>query len=123
LDLPEPWLAVPYAAYCLKPNPRVATYSPRVEQTQKTVRALKECGFHSVQTFKYRLQEHYVDQVEYEPPPTESRPIANDPRTVPATSPASGGGATSDKETEASKGELEKRDDAKHLIILDGVLV
>lgn len=74
LDLPEPWSAVPHAAFILKPNARLASYSPCVEQTQRTVIALKELGFHSIKTMEYRLQEHYVDEVEYEGPPREKRP-------------------------------------------------
>ena len=71
LDLPEPWLAVPHAAYILKPNGRIASYSPCVEQTQKTVAALEKAGFHSMKTMEYRLQEHYVDEYEFVPPPFE----------------------------------------------------
>lgn len=58
LDLPEPWLAVPHAAYCLKPNARVASYSPCVEQSQRTIIALKQAGFHSIKTLEFRLREH-----------------------------------------------------------------
>lgn len=74
LDLPEPWLALEHAARVLKSSGRIATYSPCVEQTQRTVQALTENGFHSMRTMEFRLQEHYVDQVEYESPPTEKRP-------------------------------------------------
>lgn len=74
LDLPEPWTAVPHCAHILKPNARLASYSPCVEQAQKTIEQLKKCGFHSIKTMEFRLKEHYVDEVEYDPPPREKRP-------------------------------------------------
>jgi tRNA (adenine57-N1/adenine58-N1)-methyltransferase len=85
LDLPEPWEAIPHAAYNMKPNARIATYSPCVEQTQKTVDALRMSGFHSLMTMEYRLQEHYVDEFECEPPPTDPRPILIDARSAEAS--------------------------------------
>lgn len=69
LDLPEPWLAVPNAAYTIKPDGRLCSYSPCVEQTQRCVTALRECGFHSIKTIEVRLREFYVDDVELESPP------------------------------------------------------
>jgi tRNA (adenine57-N1/adenine58-N1)-methyltransferase catalytic subunit len=74
LDLPEPWWAVPHAAFVLIPNGRIASYSPCVEQTQRTIQALEACGFHSIKTLEYRLMEHYVDEVAYESPPRSKRP-------------------------------------------------
>jgi len=74
LDLPEPWLAVPHAKQILKPNARLGSYSPCVEQSQKTIQKMTECGFHSIQTFEVRLKEYYVDQVEMEMPPTMKLP-------------------------------------------------
>lgn len=65
LDLPEPWLVVPNAAHCLKPNSRIVSYSPCVEQAQRTIVAMKKSCFHSIQTKEFRLKEHYVDEVEY----------------------------------------------------------
>jgi tRNA (adenine57-N1/adenine58-N1)-methyltransferase len=69
LDLPEPWLAVPHAAYTIKPDGRLCSYSPCVEQTQRCVTALRESGFHSIKTIEARLREYYVDDVELECPP------------------------------------------------------
>jgi tRNA (adenine57-N1/adenine58-N1)-methyltransferase catalytic subunit len=74
LDLPEPWLAVPHAAYVLKPGGRVASYSPCVEQAQRCIAIMKETGFHSIRTLEFRLREHYVDEVELWSPPKEKRP-------------------------------------------------
>lgn len=73
LDLPEPWLAIPHAAFVLKPNARIASYSPCVEQSQRAIQAMKAAGFHSIQTMEYRLQEHYVDDYETIPPPRAKR--------------------------------------------------
>jgi tRNA (adenine57-N1/adenine58-N1)-methyltransferase len=70
LDLPEPWLAVPHAAYTIKPNGRICSYSPCMEQTQRTVQAMKKHGFHSIRTIEARLKEYYVDEYEMETPPT-----------------------------------------------------
>lgn len=70
LDLPEPWLAIPHAKEILKPNARIASYSPCVEQSQKTIAKMTEYGFHSIKTIEVRLKEYYVDEVESEMPPT-----------------------------------------------------
>eukprot|EP00522_Entomoneis_paludosa_P018289 CAMPEP_0172450374 /NCGR_PEP_ID=MMETSP1065-20121228/8737_1 /TAXON_ID=265537 /ORGANISM="Amphiprora paludosa, Strain CCMP125" /LENGTH=489 /DNA_ID=CAMNT_0013202153 /DNA_START=96 /DNA_END=1565 /DNA_ORIENTATION=- len=88
LDLPEPWNAVGHAAYVLKPNARLASYSPCVEQTQRTVAALEAAGFHSMITMEYRLMEHYVDQVTHQSPPFHvKRPCMLDAKYNPTTQP------------------------------------
>lgn len=74
LDLPEPWLAVPHAAKVMKGNGRIGSYSPCVEQSQRTIQVMKEHGFHSIKTMEVRLREHYVDDVELEMPPTDRLP-------------------------------------------------
>lgn len=73
LDLPEPWHAITYASKLLKLNSRIASYSPCIEQTQRVVQELELYNFHTIQTYEYRLQEHYVDEVEYGLPPTSKR--------------------------------------------------
>ena len=74
LDLPEPWLAVPHAAFVLKRGGRIASYSPCMEQAQRCIAALNQKGFHSIRTLEFRLREHYVDEVDLWPPPKEKRP-------------------------------------------------
>jgi len=74
LDLPEPWLAIKYAAETLKPNGRLCSYSPCVEQSQKTVKEMQSCGFHSIRTLEIRLREHHVDDVKLRKVPTEKLP-------------------------------------------------
>lgn len=73
LDLPEPWTAVPHISASLKRSARIATYSPCMEQTHRTIEALKKHGFHSIKTMEYRFCEHYVDEVSYEGPPKAKR--------------------------------------------------
>ena len=69
LDLPMPWLAVPHASRILKPDGNLCSYSPCVEQVQRTCEALRLHGFHSLKTVEVRQREHYVDEVELESPP------------------------------------------------------
>lgn len=74
LDLPEPWLAIPHAAHAIKSNGSICSYSPCVEQTQRTAQAMRDYGFHSLKTIEVRLREHYVDDVELDTVPTAKLP-------------------------------------------------
>jgi len=74
LDLPEPWFAIPHAAHTIKPNGSICSYSPCVEQTQRTAQAMRDYGFHSLRTIEVRLREHYVDDVELNTVPTAKLP-------------------------------------------------
>jgi tRNA (adenine57-N1/adenine58-N1)-methyltransferase len=74
LDLPEPWSAIPHAAYTIKPYGSICSYSPCVEQSQQTIIEMKKYGFHSVKTIEVRLREHYVDEVEMNHVPTMKLP-------------------------------------------------
>lgn len=71
LDLPQPWLAVPHAAHSIVCAGKIGSYSPCVEQTQRTVKALTRSGFHSIRTVEVRLMEYFVDEVGIESVPTE----------------------------------------------------
>ena len=62
LDLPEPWLAVPHAAQALKASRRVCSYSPCIEQVQRTCKALRAHGFHSIKTIETRLKAYDVSK-------------------------------------------------------------
>lgn len=52
LDLPSPWLAVPHAVRALSRNRggRLVSFSPCVEQVQRTVQTMREHGFVQVET-------------------------------------------------------------------------
>ncbi|GMI47845.1 hypothetical protein TrCOL_g12347 [Triparma columacea] len=63
LDLPEPWEAVGGAADKIKPNGKICSYSPCIEQSQKFCAAAEAAGFHSVNTMEVRLKEYCVDCV------------------------------------------------------------
>uniref|UniRef100_A0A7S4AAX0 tRNA (adenine(58)-N(1))-methyltransferase n=1 Tax=Pseudo-nitzschia australis TaxID=44445 RepID=A0A7S4AAX0_9STRA len=115
LDLPEPWLAVAHAAYCIKRNARLVSYSPCIEQAQKTIEALKKSGFHTIKTMEFRLKENYVDEIEYEMPPTVKRQRIEDNRVYPKEDKEIAGGiaataaaATATNDNESGKPEEKK---------------
>ncbi|CAH0519857.1 unnamed protein product [Peronospora belbahrii] len=55
LDLPSPWMAVGHAAKMLKQGGFFASYSPCIEQVQKTCDALKSANFELIRTIETRL--------------------------------------------------------------------
>ena len=117
LDLPQPWLAVPHAAFCSKPNARIASYSPCVEQSQRTVQALEKYGFHTITTKEFRLKEYHIAEEEYELVPKDKRPRFENPHHVnhiaaksAETTALSGGGedtGTVEADNEKSEAETE----------------
>jgi tRNA (adenine57-N1/adenine58-N1)-methyltransferase len=50
LDLPGPWRAVPSAAACLRPDGVFCSFSPCIEQVQRTCAELNACGFRDMRT-------------------------------------------------------------------------
>jgi tRNA A58 N-methylase Trm61 len=50
LDMATPWLVVPHAYKALKPCGTLVSFSPTIDQTIKTVEALKENGFIDIET-------------------------------------------------------------------------
>ncbi|KAE9007590.1 hypothetical protein PR001_g15683 [Phytophthora rubi] len=55
LDLPSPWTAVGHAAKMLKQGGFFASYSPCIEQVQKTCDALRSANFELIRTIETRL--------------------------------------------------------------------
>lgn len=52
LDLAVPWLVVPQAFEALKSSGTIVSFSPTIDQVVKTVEALKENSFVSIETFE-----------------------------------------------------------------------
>jgi tRNA (adenine57-N1/adenine58-N1)-methyltransferase len=48
LDLPSPWLAIPRMKKYLKPEGRICSFSPVIEQVRKVDNVFKESGFHNI---------------------------------------------------------------------------
>ncbi|KAL4168947.1 hypothetical protein KRP22_009876 [Phytophthora ramorum] len=55
LDLPMPWIAIGHAAKMLKQGGFFASYSPCIEQVQKTCGALRDANFELIRTIETRL--------------------------------------------------------------------
>ncbi|KAK9790136.1 hypothetical protein WJX73_004785 [Symbiochloris irregularis] len=60
LDVPGPWKAVPSAARCLRPNGVLATFSPCIEQVQKTREAMACASFWDVRVLECLLHDYEV---------------------------------------------------------------
>lgn len=62
LDLPQPWLAIPSAAKMLKPDGALCSFSPCIEQVQRSCETLKT-KFTDIRTFEVLLRTYEVKEV------------------------------------------------------------
>jgi tRNA (adenine57-N1/adenine58-N1)-methyltransferase catalytic subunit len=60
IDVAEPWRALGAAARALKHSGRLASFSPTVNQTERTVTALAAAGFADVRTVEVLEREHAI---------------------------------------------------------------
>ena len=60
LDLPSPWRAVPSAARCLRPDGVLCSFSPCVEQVQRTIGEMARSGFVDFATHEVLLRGYDV---------------------------------------------------------------
>ena len=56
LDLPQPWLALPYAKRTLRQCGVICSFSPCIEQVQRTAAAMRSLGFDDVRTIESLLR-------------------------------------------------------------------
>lgn len=77
LDLPEPWLALPYVWRIAKPGAILASYSPCIEQAQRTNKILlsgeAERDVQHVKTIEARQRDFVVTNLELESFPSHDR--------------------------------------------------
>ncbi|CAA6665542.1 unnamed protein product [Spirodela intermedia] len=64
LDLPQPWLAVPSSGKMLKPDGVLCSFSPCIEQVQRSCEALTT-NFTDVRTFEVLLRTYEVRDVKF----------------------------------------------------------
>ncbi|KAL3680562.1 hypothetical protein R1sor_023518 [Riccia sorocarpa] len=62
LDLPQPWLAIPSVAKSLKADSPVCSFSPCMEQVQRTCEALTTTQFRDLRTFEVLLRSYEVHE-------------------------------------------------------------
>ncbi|XP_047341779.1 tRNA (adenine(58)-N(1))-methyltransferase catalytic subunit TRMT61A [Impatiens glandulifera] len=65
LDLPQPWLAIPSAAKMLKQDGTLCSFSPCIEQVQRSCEILK-ANFTDIRTFEILMRAYEVREVKTE---------------------------------------------------------
>ncbi|XP_024402411.1 uncharacterized protein [Physcomitrium patens] len=60
LDLPQPWLAIPSVVRSLRPDGLVCSFSPCIEQVQRTCEVLSKHQFADIRTFEVLLRSYEV---------------------------------------------------------------
>ena len=62
LDMATPWLVVPHAYSALKGSGSFTSFSPTIDQTVKTVKALREHGFVYIETFECLVRRMQIEE-------------------------------------------------------------
>ena len=73
LDVPNPWLAILHAKNVLKRGGRICTYSPCIEQVQRSCEALQREGFYSIKTIEVRLRHFDVRETSFIQPKFQTK--------------------------------------------------
>lgn len=73
LDLPAPWNVVESAKKCLRPGGMFCSFSPCIEQVQKTCAKLASLGFCEIKTVEILERPYSVDVLHFQSPNQEKR--------------------------------------------------
>ncbi|XP_023268746.1 tRNA (adenine(58)-N(1))-methyltransferase catalytic subunit TRMT61A [Seriola lalandi dorsalis] len=94
LDIPSPWEAVKHAKAAMKKQGgRVSSFSPCIEQVQRTCEALADQGFEEINTLEILLRVHDIRTVslalpDFGPDPSaQTQPDANEKAPPPTSGP------------------------------------
>ncbi|KAH7422638.1 hypothetical protein KP509_12G018300 [Ceratopteris richardii] len=60
LDLPQPWLAIPSAVNALRSNGALCSFSPCIEQVQRSCETLQKYKFTEIRTFEVLMRRYEV---------------------------------------------------------------
>ncbi|CAI9265187.1 unnamed protein product [Lactuca saligna] len=90
LDLPQPWLAIPSAGEMLKEDGVLCSFSPCIEQVQRSSEALASNSFTDIRTFEvllrtYEVREAKMDQCQTEEGTPGARPFKRKQRASEAS--------------------------------------
>nr|WCZ58786.1 tRNA (adenine(58)-N(1))-methyltransferase catalytic subunit [Seculamonas ecuadoriensis] len=64
LDVPAPWEAVPFAEFSLRPGGRICSFSPCIEQVERTCQALRNGAFTGLVTLECLERRHELKSLE-----------------------------------------------------------
>lgn len=73
LDLPAPWNVVASAKKCLRANGNFCSFSPCIEQVQRTCAELSKLGFCDIRTVEILERPYAVDVLRFQSPTQDRR--------------------------------------------------
>lgn len=79
LDLPNPWVALKHAYKVLAPGGVLCSFSPCIEQVQRTCYTMSKMGFEEIRTFESLLRPYNVVDVKHNVPSVQLNSRHNAP--------------------------------------------
>ncbi|XP_008939462.1 PREDICTED: tRNA (adenine(58)-N(1))-methyltransferase catalytic subunit TRMT61A isoform X1 [Merops nubicus] len=97
LDIPSPWEAIGHAKSALKAEGgRICSFSPCIEQVQRTCLAMEECGFTEINTLEILLRVYNVRTISLQIPDLGRAAEGNSSTGFDSSNPSSQGSPCSD---------------------------